>query len=178
MSDSDHAGETEKVLSAMKLGAPDVFINGLTLTVEGTTYNATNFLSTVAGFLAYYQAVSSTKLAWEQALASRRAQESSAEQFVASVKLAAGGAFGTGSEAYQLLGFAPKKKAPPLTPEEKQTKLERMRATRVARNTMGKRQKRAVKGVVPPAQGSTGSPAQPSPPAAPGQGNGGNTAKP
>ena len=37
-----------------------------------------------------------------------------------------------------------------MTPEKKQLRVERLRATRAARHTMGKRQKQDVKGVVNP----------------------------
>src|SRR3979409_1544989 len=56
--------------------------------------------------------------------------------------------FGDTSPALADFGLAPPKK-PVTTPEKKDAAADKMRATRAARHTMGKKQKKAIKGVVP-----------------------------
>jgi hypothetical protein len=56
--------------------------------------------------------------------------------------------FGDTSPALADFGLAPPKK-PLTTPEKKAAAADKMRATRAARHTMGKKQKKAIKGVVP-----------------------------
>jgi hypothetical protein len=83
--------------------------------------------------------------------------------FVQQAQGAIKGALGKKSASLPVYGLAADKTPAPLTAEKEAQKVARMRATRKARNTMGKRQKAAVKGQVPPA------PAAPTAPAAPGK---------
>src|SRR5581483_2924280 len=96
-------------------------------------------------------------------LADRHASQAGADRFLSLLKHAVVASAGDEATELTLLGFKPKKKPAELTPEQKQHRVEQMRATRAARHTMGKRQKQAVKGVVSSKKGGAGSPAAPSP---------------
>ncbi len=67
---------------------------------------------------------------------------------LAAIRSYAAGTFGETSPEFSSFGFAPKKVAH-RTVESKAEAAEKLRATRVARHTMGKRQRAAIHGVVP-----------------------------
>jgi hypothetical protein len=75
---------------------------------------------------------------------------------VADVKQAAMCAFGKNSPKLASFGFEPPKK-PTLTEEKKLVAVQKRRATRIARGTMGRKAKLAIKGTVPaPPEGGGG----------------------
>ena len=161
MAAHDKPSKVEKDLLAMKLGAQQALAGGKTLTFGGKVYDAASFLQAVDGQLAPYSNVHQLRTQLENGVDDRRLSEPQAELFVLLAKHAAAAAFGESSAEFALLGFSPRKTPITLTPEQKQHKLEQMRATRAARHTMGKRQKRAVKGDVSSNGGNPGSPATP-----------------
>ena len=161
MASHDNAGRVERDLLAIKQGIAQVLTSGKTISFEGTSYDQASFEQFVDAVLAPFSNVRRLKALIEEGMVERRAKKSEAERIVNVIKHAAGGTFGEKSVEFAAFGFAPKKKAVPLTPEQKQHKLEQLRATRLARHTMGKRQKQAVKGDVSSNGGNAGSPATP-----------------
>ena len=146
----------------MQKGAPEVLVSGKTIFLGGQAVDQAGFLAMVNGHLAPIELVHERRTLLSQAMTDRKAKEAEAKAFVNDVRVAATNSYGENSVEFQKLGFKPKKKAPPLTPEEKQNKYDRLIATRKARNVLGKKQKRAVKGVVGTPAGNEGSPAAPS----------------
>jgi hypothetical protein len=157
---TDKPGKTERDLLSIRLGAEQALTGGRTISYKGMSYDQASLTRAADASLGPYQSVHRARTILEQVLSERRAGEASAQELVQIVKLAAAAAFGEDSVEFSLFGFQPKKKAVPLTPEQKQHKLEQLRATRKARKTMGRRQKQAVKGVVS-SGGTAGPPAAP-----------------
>ena len=165
MAKKQNPTKTERDLLAIRVGTQQVLGGGKTILYRGQTYDQTSFTALVDNLLAPYTRVHDMRTLAEKSVEDRRVNEPQAEEFVRLFKVAASAAYGENSLEFSQLGFKPRKEAAALTPEQKQLKLERMRATRAARKTMGRRQRAQVKGVVNPGQpnGSTG-------PAAPGTG--------
>jgi hypothetical protein len=159
---SDEASKTELDLVGLQKGAPEVLVSGKTIFLGGQAVDQAGFLAMVNAHLTPFETVHERRTLLSQAMTDRLAKEAEAKAFIQDVKTAAANSFGENSVEFQKLGFKPKKKAPPLTPEEKQQKYERLLATRKARNTLGKKQRRNVKGVNGTPAGNEGSPAAPS----------------
>ncbi len=165
MSQKDNPGKLEGELLGIQRGAQIVLVGGKTLSLLGATLDQAGMLQAVAGHISPIVSVRDQRAALEQGVTDRRAKAPDSEAFVQAVKLAVTAVYGEHSVEFSQFGFKAEKKAAELTPEQKQLKVARMRATRAKRGTLGSRQKRSVKGVVNPQEGNAG------PPAAPTQGN-------
>ncbi len=164
MSSKSDVKGTEESLDSLMNNISNVLPAGKNMIFRQGNISGPSLLALVTSTWQLYDNVHETKNAWTQAVAARNAAQAATKQLIKDCEDGAYATFGEGSYQYEELGFAPKKKPAPLTPEQKQTKLERLRATRAARNTLGSRQKKAVKGVVnptpPAASGSTGTPSK------------------
>jgi hypothetical protein len=155
----DQPSKTEQTLSNMQKGAQTALASGKTLTIGGVVYNQQTYAQAVGVMIGRYDAVRHDRTQLAADLADRLANGPQVKQFIQQTKAAVAYVFGEDSQEFSDFGFTPRKKSAELTPEEKELKTARLRATRQARNTMGSRQKKVVKGVVPPPSGS--SPASP-----------------
>jgi hypothetical protein len=164
MSKVNESKATEVTLDSLMNNIDNVLPAGKNMIFRQGSISGPSLLALVTASWQLYDNVHETRNAWLQAIAARNAAQEAARQLVKDCQDGAYATFGEGSYQYEELGFTPKKKPAPLTPEQKQTKLDRLRATRAARHTLGSRQKKAVKGVVnpePPApSGSTGTPSK------------------
>jgi hypothetical protein len=190
MSTKEDASGIASDLQNIIQGAQTV-LTGKTISFRGTTMTQAQVVQAAQAQLAPYSAVSTDRTKLKQDVQTRSTSGPVAKQWVADFKLSAGSTFGVTSVEYSQFGFKPNKTPTPLTADEKQLKTARNRATRLVRNTMGKKQKQAVKGQVPAPQSSASSPvpspgtggtpatpvqgATPAPPTTPAGGNGATT---
>jgi hypothetical protein len=158
MSHSQNPGTIERKLLAIKLGAQQVLVAGKTISYLGKSYDSAAIVQLVDALLAPYIKVREMRTMMSAGVVERNGSTVTATDFIRVLQLAAASSYGEHSLEYSQFGFTPKKKAADLTPEQKQHKLESLRATRNARRTMGKRQKQALKGQVDanPATGANG----------------------
>jgi hypothetical protein len=140
------ATKTERDLRAILAGIQKTLPPGKTMAFRQGTIDGAALEALVTQALAPHQAVHEDNAALARDLAERRARAPEAKQLIKDVKDAALVAFGELSDPFQELGFEPRKKPAPLTPEARQLQIERLRATRLARHTLGPRARKAVKG--------------------------------
>ncbi len=136
---------SERKLLAIIRGINAVLVNGKTIPYKGTPSDASVLLPILTQALAPYVNVHDLRSALRVAMQEKRAADPASRQLVHDTKVAVECQFGNGTE-FEQFGFKPRKKPAPLTPEKKQLKVDRLRATRSARHVMGKRQKAAIKG--------------------------------
>jgi hypothetical protein len=165
---STHSNTTKLLqsLQGIQRGIAEVLTTGKTMSFRQSTIDGPGLLALITPLLATIQKVGDEKTAWKQAVAAKKAIEASAEQLVTDVRKGADSSFSETSVEFEQFGFTPRKTAASLTPEQKQLKVARARATRAARGTLGSRQRRSVKGNVtapetPPTTGQGGSTAKP-----------------
>jgi hypothetical protein len=152
-----HPSKSENSLNSLQRGAQTALINGKTLTIDGVVYNQQSFIQAVGVMVGRYDAVRHDRTQLAADIVTRNANEAAVQKFLDLTEIAVAYTFGEDSAEYTDFGFKPKKKPVELTAEQKQLKVDRMRATRTARNTLGSRQKKAVKGVVEPPAAQGGS---------------------
>ncbi|HZU98865.1 MAG TPA: hypothetical protein VFF73_19315 [Planctomycetota bacterium] len=136
-------------LLAIVRGINEVLTQGKTMPFRQGTIDGPGLLAVVVPLLGTLQAVGDQKAAWKASIVTRDAKGPTISALIDDIKKGASLGWGDSSVEFGQFGFAPKKKPAPLTPEQKQTKLERYRATKAARGTLGRRQRQAIKGVVP-----------------------------
>ena len=161
MSSRDYPSKTEGELLDIKRGAETVLVGGKTLSLLGATLDQTGLLQATAGHLSPYVTVRDMRAGLEQGVTDRRAKAPETKAFILAVKQAVTAVYGEHSVEFSQFGFKAEKTPIELTPEQKKLKVDRARATRAKRGTLGSRQKRSVKGVVNPEGGNAGSPAAP-----------------
>ena len=93
-------------------------------------------------------------------VAAARARREQTAPLLAAVRAYAAVTFGEQSAEFTAFGFKPRKVAQ-RTAESKAGAVEKLRATRVARHTMGKRQRAAIHGTVPTSSPASGPGASP-----------------
>ncbi len=172
----DSPGRMEKKLLAIRQGVVAALTSGKTVPYKGQALDSTGLLALVDGYLAPIQKVRTDRAALNTDLETRRTDAPAVAEFVRLLKASVEVTFGENSNEFTLFGFS-KKKATPLTADQKVHKLEQLRATRQARGTTGPRARLAVRGVVSSGGGNAGTPVTSPPGTAPGT-NGGNTGKP
>jgi hypothetical protein len=142
------------------------------LTIGGATRTVSEFTALLQSFVDLREAVDAAKAASEAKLEAERAQAPSLRGFIATfVK----GTFGNSPEVLADFGIRPRKAPAPLTAEQKAVAVEKRKATRAARHTMGKNQRKGVKGAVQVTVTTTPL-AEPQPVVAPGNATGGGNA--
>jgi hypothetical protein len=142
--------QNEEDLRALKLGIPDVLVPGKTIAFRGGTIDQVGALQLVNAALAPIDNVNEQHLILHQAVVARDGQEEAVTQLIADLRAGAVVSLGENSSEFSRLGFKPRKKAAPLTPEEKQLKRARAKATRQARGTVSRKARAKIKGVVNP----------------------------
>jgi hypothetical protein len=136
-------------LITIMTGINEVLTAGKTMPFRTGTIDGPSLAAIVQPLIAVLQAVGNNKTAWKASIQARDAAGATIEALIADIKKGASLAWTDGSVEFQQFGFAPRKKPAPLTPEQKQLKVDRLRATRVARGTVGSRARKAIHGVVP-----------------------------
>ncbi len=156
--------KTVQKLQKIQKGIAKVLAGGKTMSFRGQLQGQATLGPMTDAALLPYETVDTNKAVWTKSISDRDAADPATQLFITDMQKGVESSFGVNSPEAAEFGFV-KKQAIDLTPEQKQLKLERMRATRSARKTMGRRQRAQVKGVVNPGNGngSTG-------PAAPGMG--------
>jgi len=142
---NDRYAKTEKQLQKLRAGLLEVIPSGQTIFFRGAQTQKSAALQTIDDRLAFYSSVHENKTAYDNSVTARNAQHPESEELVKAWKIAAASNYGEGSTEFSRLGFVPKKKAAPLTPEEEKMKHDRLLETRKKRGTEGKRQRRMRK---------------------------------
>ncbi|HZU99229.1 MAG TPA: hypothetical protein VFF73_21155 [Planctomycetota bacterium] len=140
--------KTEQTLLAIREGLVQVLAHGKTMPYRRVTYDLQGLLAIVDAFLEPFRLVNTDRTTLARDIEARRTNAPVLKDFVTKFKQAALVHFEEDSTEFVAFGFKPKKKPRPLTPEEQQLKVERARATRVARKTKGRRARQAIRGVV------------------------------
>jgi hypothetical protein len=99
-------------------------------------------------------ASSDARAKFVQAVSADRDQRAQMTPLLSAIRSYAAGVYGEGSPEFALFGFKPKKVAY-RTVQVKAEAVEKLRATRAARHTMGKRQRAAIHGAVTMPNGGT-----------------------
>ena len=126
--------------------------------VTNRRYTATQLAKRVQVSVDAVVRVEEARAALVDALANEAAVRKTEAQFLRGLRIIILGAFCHSSEKLADFALRPKKKRRPLTAEEALVAAAKLRATRKARKTMGKRQRAAIKGnvtgvVIAPATG-------------------------
>jgi hypothetical protein len=151
---------------AVKTGLQQYFAKKVLL-IDGKPYKAEDLETLLQNQIDALQQVDATHGAWMTAVGVARTGNSPAELLVNGIRAYVTPVLGSNSEALKVFGFTPRRK-PQASAEAKAQAVHQMRATRKARNTMGKKQRQSIKGVVPASAGpavtpSTTSTSSPSP---------------
>jgi hypothetical protein len=120
-----------------------------TLYLASQTFTPQSLEVAVQRRIALANGILTAKAAWEQAIADYETSDAETTRIVSDLRHLVIAAFGPDSEKLATFGFVPPK-VPTLTPEQRALAVKRAKATRKARNTMGKKQKALIKGEVPP----------------------------
>ncbi len=116
--------------------------------VTNRTYTGAQLLKRVQVSVDAALRVQETRAALADALANESAVRKSEADFLRGLRIIILGAFCHSSETLAEFALEPKKKRRRLTAEEAIVAAEKLRSTRKARRTMGKRQRAAIKGNV------------------------------
>jgi hypothetical protein len=98
-------------------------------------------------------AADAARQAWLEATAKQNAGSAEVAAVLSALRQYVAAMYGTSSSVYADFGFATQRRAQP-TVETKSAAVQQARATRKARNTMGKKQKLAIRGVATPPAGA------------------------
>jgi hypothetical protein len=128
-----------------------------TFVLAGKTYSKTDLITAINTFLAISDAVVVALTQYRAAVATLRAARTGIRQLRSLLRGFLESRFGKGSPELAKYGFGSSPKTP--TVEEKASALEKSKATREARHTMGPRQKKAVKGTPPNGSATPAKPA-------------------
>src|ERR1700722_19346143 len=132
--------ETEMKLQNIQRGIAKVLAGGKTMAFRGHILDETTLGPLAAQALAPFEAVHTRKAGYTQALDTRDTEAPGAAKLVEEFQKGAESTWGVGSPECMELGFVPRKANTPLTADQKAQRVERLRATRKARRTMGTRQ--------------------------------------
>jgi hypothetical protein len=124
------------------------YLNNKTLVLHGKAVPSATVIATFQQQLAALQASDVARKAWMQATAEHHAAyASTVAPMIAQLKTYVLGAFGPASEEARAFGFQPKARTS--SPLAKVVGAEKTRATRKARNTLGKKQRLGIRGALP-----------------------------
>jgi hypothetical protein len=118
-----------------------------TMPISGKMMTSAQVTTLVRGHLDAIGEIDDLKARLRAAIQAERSQRAVVKAAVICVRNYAAGAFGEASAQYAALGFAPRKPAQK-TAEAKALAVDKLRATRAARHTMGKRQRELIRGTL------------------------------
>ena len=127
------------------VGAHDLVV------LDGERHTRADLEALLAEQAAVERRVDAARVAWVAALAEQRAFAERKGKLVALLRKWIHVSFGSRPEVLVAFGLEPHKPPRELTVEEKQAIGEKIRATRAARHTMGRRQRLAIKAPTTPA---------------------------
>src|SRR5579883_3133476 len=143
-------------LKQIKVALPNVLAGGKTMLFRQANQGLTVMGGLVDAALKPFTDADAAEVQRTQAVTAKRANEPVAAQLVEDIKKATSASFGESSEEFSALGFSPRKKATPMTAQEKQQKVNKMLQTKAARGELGKGAKKRKKSP-PPTPPTTGS---------------------
>ena len=121
---------------------------GKTITLQGQTLTGQAAADKCAQLIAAESAVDAANRTWRAAVATRNAMRKSAAPLFQSLQSLVQATYGKSSQTLAAFGFKPVEKGA-RSAEVKAQAVAKLRATRKARNTMGKQQRKGIRGVVP-----------------------------
>ena len=142
--------QTEKKLTAFLHGLSEAMANGKPFLYRGSALDEPSIRAIVEAELANYLDVHALEVALSVAIAKRRANQPASKQVLRDLEAGAQTTYGDESKEFLALGFTPPKKTAKRPVSTLSLQVERLRATRRARGTMGVRQREAIHGEVPP----------------------------
>jgi hypothetical protein len=130
------------------VAATQEYLNKRTLVLHGKAVPSASVVTAFQSQIAALQASDKAHDAWMQSVAERRAAyTATVAPLIAALKTYVIGAFGPTSEQARAFGFQPKARTS--SPVAKVIGAEKLRATRKARNTLGKKQRLDITGALP-----------------------------
>jgi hypothetical protein len=152
-----------KALTQLIAGLQNSMPPGLTqLAAGGTVSTLAALVTELQAILAVYQAAEDAAATHAKAILARDELAPTAIPRVEAIRFAVKGAFGKKSPDLPKVGMAPDKTPPTPTVAQKEQRVAKGKATRVARGTLGPKQKAAIHGQV-----ATPAPASPTVPVTP-----------
>nr|HEX4316275.1 hypothetical protein [Kofleriaceae bacterium] len=140
---------------------------GQTLTVNSTAYKAEDLVALLDGFVAQLQEVDAAYATWKQKLdAWKTVEATKVTPLMSALARTLQGAFGATNPALGEFGLAPLRRTAP-SAETVASAVEKRRATRIARHTLGRRQRAAIHGAPVTAPTAPTAPTDASPSVAP-----------
>ncbi len=118
------------------------------LSVGGATFTVTDLTQFLQNFVDQRDAVETSRAAAQAKLDAERALATSSNAVINAFIALVRGMFGKSADVLADFGLSPPKARAPQTAEQKAVAAAKRKATRAARNTMGKNQKKSVKGAV------------------------------
>ncbi len=150
MSSSEKPQGMELQLVNIIIGIQEVLTQqSKTITFRGTATDGPTLNGPASSFIAPYKATHEQKAVLAGTITLRREQLPALKKFVKDMRAGVVASFGEDSPEFLKFGFKPRKPNYQLTSDQKVLKVQRLRATREARKTLGSRARAAVKGQVP-----------------------------
>jgi hypothetical protein len=115
-------------------------------TIHGVTYTQAELLAFLDGLELLFAEVARTQVAHRTAVVKREKAERAGAPLIAAIIEKADSEFGNNAVTRADFGLAPRRKKGPKTTEAKVLMVEKARATRKKRGTMGKRQRKKIRG--------------------------------
>ena len=141
-------------LRALEAGIKANFTDVQNVIVGGTTYTVPQLEAQIEAYLAAQTLTVTTGNAYHAAVAAEKTSNAAATVFRSGVEAYAVSRYGKTSPILSQLGFTPAK-AKKTTAAVKAVAVLKVKATRKARNTMGKKEKLKIKGTIDPAIAAT-----------------------
>jgi hypothetical protein len=132
-------GEWQKIISTLQ----DSY-SGKSFVLEGKVWKTNDVVAAFQNAIDVMNEVDTSHVEWTEAVTKQKTAVVTVALLVIALKAYFGAVYGKKSSAYAAFGFAAKPRK--LTVDSKVAAVEKNRATRKARNTMGTRQRKAVTG--------------------------------
>jgi hypothetical protein len=142
--------QEESVIAALAKLAPDS-----NLPVGGKSSASKDLQAQLQAHVDTMNSLSDAHATLAQLVAQEKSQQAALIPVVTGIRNYAAGQYGEKSPAFSSFGFTPRKETT-RTVATKASAVEKVRATRIARHTMGSRQRAAIHGVVPTTPPSSG----------------------
>jgi hypothetical protein len=114
--------------------------------VEGVTYTVADLLAKLGALVAILDAASDAEVEWQKALLAREAVLPEVVKLVSGTRKFLKSHLGARNPALLAYGIEPEKAPAPPTAEQKVARVQKAKATRAARHTMGPKQKAKITG--------------------------------
>jgi hypothetical protein len=129
------------------------FEEGDVVYVDGKRYSPSDLVDLLEERIQLSQEVLTARGAWQAAVARERANIARTAPVFTALEQTIHMRFGRDAEPLAEFGLAPRKERRKLTGEEKASMTAKIRATRAARHTLGKRQRLALRAIRPAGEG-------------------------